>query len=78
MTAGMLHGTCASVSAPMVLVNPGRRSQESSMTGSVWQHQRSQLPAAPVPKSGVHHMGHMVVRERSWRITHTPQTNTKV
>lgn len=78
MTAGMLYGICASVSAPMVLVNPGRSSQESSMAGSVWQQQRSQPTAAPDPKSGVHHIGHTVVRERSWRITDTPQTNTEV
>lgn len=70
MTAAMLHGTCASVSAPLVLVNPGRSSQESSMTGSVWQQQRSQPPAAPDSKSGVHHMGYIVAGERR-RITHT-------
>lgn len=77
MTAGMLHGTCASVSAPMVLVSPGRSSQESSMAGNVWQQQRSQPPAAPDLKSGVHHMSYIVVGERR-RISHTPQTNTKV
>lgn len=59
MTAEMLHGTCASVSAPLVLVNPGRSSQESSMTGSVWQQQRSQPPDAPDSKSEVHHMGYI-------------------
>lgn len=59
MTAGMLHGTCASVSAPMVLVNPGRNRQQSSMAGSMWQQQRSQ-PPAPDPKSGVHHMSCIV------------------
>lgn len=78
MTAGMLHGTCASVSAPMVLVNPGRSSQESSMTGSMWQQQRSQPPAAPILQSEVHHLGYIMVGKRRWRITHTPQTNTKV
>lgn len=78
MTAGMLHGTCSSVSAPRVLVNPGRNSQESSMAGTVWQQQRSQLPAAPDPKSGVHHKSYIMVGGRRRRISHTPQTNTKV
>ena len=78
LTAGMPRSTCARVSAPMVLVSPGKSSQESSLTGSVWQQQRSQPPAAPVPKSGVHHMGYGIVGGRRRRIIHLPWTNTRV
>lgn len=77
MTAEMLHGTCASASAPMVLVNPGRSSQESSTAGSMWQQQRSQPLAAPPKSRGASH-GLYYGGERRRQITHNPQTNTKV
>jgi len=70
MTAAMPHGTCASISAPVVLVNPGKSSQESSPTGSVWQQKKSWSPAAPVPKLGVHHVGYGIMGGRRRRIIH--------
>lgn len=78
VTAGIPHGTCASIFAAVVLVSPGKSSQESSLTGSVWQQQRSQPPAVPVPKSEVHHTGYGIVGGRKRKIIHPPWTNAKV
>lgn len=78
MAAGMPQDTCASVSAPVVLVSPGKSSQESRLTGSVWQQQRSQTPAATVPKSGAHRMGCGMVGRKRRKIIHSPWINAKV
>lgn len=77
VAAGMPHNTCASVSAPVVLVSPGKSSQESRLTGSVWKQQGSQTPTATVPKSGAHHMVCGMVGRKRRKIIHSPWTNAK-